>query len=57
LDNYFDVLIKNKKENFANAREIRNLFEKIIKNQANRLTLDNDITDNKLLEIILDDII
>ncbi|GMO16713.1 MAG: hypothetical protein Pg6A_02800 [Termitinemataceae bacterium] len=56
LNDYFDNLIKNKKENFANAREVRNLFETTMKKQSNRLALDNDITDDELLEIQLEDL-
>lgn len=56
LQNYFNNLIKNAKENFANAREVRNLFETTMKKQANRLALDNDITDDELLEIQLEDL-
>lgn len=32
-----EQMTANKKENFANAREVRNLFEKIITKQANRI--------------------
>jgi SpoVK/Ycf46/Vps4 family AAA+-type ATPase len=56
LKNYFNELIKNKKENFANAREVRNYFEKVMKNQANRLSYDNDITEEELLEIKREDL-
>jgi SpoVK/Ycf46/Vps4 family AAA+-type ATPase len=56
LREYFDELLKNRKEHFANAREARNLFEKTLKKQANRLALDNDITDEELLEILPEDI-
>jgi SpoVK/Ycf46/Vps4 family AAA+-type ATPase len=56
LNNYFDKLLTEKKENFANAREVRNLFERSIKKQANRLSLDNDISDDELLEIKIVDI-
>jgi SpoVK/Ycf46/Vps4 family AAA+-type ATPase len=56
LRDYFTALIKNAKENFANAREVRNLFETTMKKQANRLALDNDITDDELLEIQLEDL-
>ena len=52
---YFQSMEQNKKENFANAREVRNLFENMIKKQANRLALDNNITDKELLEIEMED--
>jgi hypothetical protein len=56
LQGYFDNLIENAKENFANAREVRNLFETTMKKQAARIALDDDISDDELLEIRLEDI-
>lgn len=56
LTEHFTALENNKKENFANAREVRNLFEKALKKQANRLAADNDITDDELLEILPEDL-
>ena len=32
---------KNKGANFANARDVRNLFERVITNQATRLAYNN----------------
>ena len=37
LIGFFRDMVKNKTENFANAREIRNLFERTIQRQASRL--------------------
>ena len=42
-------------DNFANAREIRNIFENVLTAQANRLSGDVDITDEELMTITLDD--
>ncbi|GHV89343.1 hypothetical protein AGMMS50267_17030 [Spirochaetia bacterium] len=56
LCEYFVILYNNKQDNFANAREVRNFFENTMKKQANRLVLDNDITDDELLEITLGDL-
>jgi SpoVK/Ycf46/Vps4 family AAA+-type ATPase len=56
LETYFTRIYKNKDANFANAREVRNVFEKAMKNQANRLSKDNNITDDELLTIELMDI-
>jgi SpoVK/Ycf46/Vps4 family AAA+-type ATPase len=53
---FFSDMYKNKTDNFANAREVRNIFENMVKKQANRLSLDNDITDDELLEIKLEDL-
>ena len=33
-------------DNFANARQIRNIFENVLTAQANRLSGDEDITDD-----------
>lgn len=43
--------VAHKDEKFGNARFIRNLFEKIITEQANRLTLESNITNDKLSKI------
>ena len=53
---YFINILKNKDENFANGREVRNLFERAKKNQANRLSFNKNITDEALIEIRLEDI-
>ena len=53
----FTKMLNNTKENFANAREVRNLFEKSIKNQANRLSKENNYTDEAISEIKISDII
>lgn len=45
---------KTKKENFANARTIRNLFEKIISRQASRLADADENAD--LTEITKEDV-
>lgn len=37
VENYLSEMYNNKIENFANARDVRNYFEKIIVNQANRI--------------------
>ncbi len=43
-------------ENFANAREVRNLFERAISAQANRLARPNNGPHQSLLELTEDDI-
>ena len=45
---------KNKNENFANARDVRNMFEKVITNQATRLA-KNPMDDIK--RIVADDFV
>ena len=45
-----------KGENFANAREVRNLFEKIITNQAARVSELEDVDEEMLSTITIDDL-
>ena len=55
---YFYELYENRGENFANARDVRNAFEKILARQANRLAEvhDRDLTDEMLMEILPEDV-
>jgi hypothetical protein len=46
----------NKPKNFANGREIRNIFENTIANQANRLAAMSEINDKDLSEITEEDL-
>lgn len=46
----------NRRENFANGREVRNIFEVIVSNQANRLFGRGNISDEELCEITPNDI-
>lgn len=48
LKAYLEWLVQNKDANFANGREMRNLFESALSNQANRLAEMADITDEEL---------
>ena len=45
-----------KGENFANAREVRNLFEKIITNQAARVSALEDVDEDMLSTITIEDL-
>ena len=56
VHDYFEERYENKKENFANARDVRNFFEKAISNQANRISKDNLITTEELQRITIDDV-
>lgn len=49
-----EQLESNKEPNFANAREVRNLFEKVIRNQAIRLS---NSPSNDMMKIIEQDIL
>lgn len=58
--NYVFKVIRNKVQNkdsrFGNARYIRNLFEKIVQKQANRLSKKNHFTKKDLSLLTLDDV-
>lgn len=56
LKNYLHMLCQNKPENFANGREMRNIFEQTYTNQANRIAEIEDISDDELNEIVVDDL-
>ncbi|MDO4648506.1 MAG: AAA family ATPase, partial [Eubacteriales bacterium] len=45
------------KENFANAREVRNLFEEIVTNQARRIAQMENPTGEQLREICVQDLL
>jgi Cdc6-like AAA superfamily ATPase len=51
LKEYLTKIAANKDKNFGNARFVRNLFEKTIERQANRLSREVDLTEEKLSEI------
>lgn len=53
---YIVSVVSHKDQNFGNARFIRNLFEKVITQQANRLTLETSITNEMLSRIEEEDI-
>ena len=53
---YLSKLVKNKTKNFGNARDIRNLFEKTITNQSNRLYKLASRTTEDLVTIIPEDL-
>jgi hypothetical protein len=50
-------MVLNKNENFANARDIRNLFESIITRQAMRVSSMPLPTKEDMMNITVDDII
>ncbi len=53
---FFNKRCENKPENYANARDVRNYFEKALVNQADRLTKLDNITDEQLSKIELEDV-
>lgn len=54
---YFEKRVSQSNENFANAREVRNFFEKTLVNQANRISSAGQIFDEEeMLRISLADV-
>lgn len=56
IDCYLEWLVSNKPDNFANGREMRNLFETMYSNQANRLADELDISDDALTNLTIADL-
>ena len=54
LTDTFDLLYERKNESFGNARVVRNLFEKCIQNQANRIVKIKKIS-NKVLKTLTEE--
>ena len=54
---YFEELVENKEEHFANAREVRNFFERCIERQANRLVQTGNIDRNEITTFQKEDLI
>jgi SpoVK/Ycf46/Vps4 family AAA+-type ATPase len=57
LRDYFSKIYSQRDKNFSNGRFIRNFFEKVITNQANRIILLDSISEKDLTEITEDDIL
>ena len=55
LKGHFEDVYKCRGENFANGRYVRNIFEKVLSNQADRLVNIEDISDEDLNTLIIDD--
>ena len=51
-----EEVVANKPKDFGNARYVRNLFEKTVEAQANRLALEPKISKGLLVEIKKEDI-
>lgn len=56
LQSYIDRELVAKDKHFGNGRFVRNLFEKIIQNQANRLAIKESINNEDLSIITMEDI-
>ena len=48
--------VANKDKNFGNARYVRNIFERAVEQQANRLSAQRHITDEELSQLTKEDI-
>lgn len=57
LKQKFDTLYANRDRHFGNARAARNIFEKAINAQADRLALQNDLSDADLETLTAQDIL
>ncbi len=57
LKKKFDELYENRDEHFGNARTVRNIFEKAINMQADRIAVLQDITDEDLANITMQDVL
>lgn len=56
LKSYFENAAAHKDKNFGNGRFVRNVFERVVQNQADRLAHQMMITNDELSIITLDDI-
>ena len=52
----FEIAVENKDRNFGNARFARNVFEKSIQAQANRLAGQTNLSKDELTEIVISDL-
>ncbi|WP_427871428.1 AAA family ATPase [Flavobacterium sp. MMS24-S5] len=56
LTDTFELLYRNKTENFGNARLARNVFEKCVQNQANRIITLKELNSDTLKKLTDDDV-
>jgi Holliday junction resolvasome RuvABC ATP-dependent DNA helicase subunit len=53
---FFEEIYSSKEVNFANGRDVRNFFENVVAQQANRLMGNSNISDDELTKITIYDI-
>ena len=53
---YFEKIVEEKTEHFANAREVRNFFERCIERQANRLVKDTKMGMSEIMTFTAADV-
>ena len=56
LQERFEYAVAHKDRNFGNARYARNVFEKSIQQQANRLARQSNLSKSQLTELTIDDL-
>ena len=56
LQQYLEKTVANKDANFGNGRFVRNIFEKTLEHQANRLAPESNLTTQRLSEITTADL-
>ena len=56
IKEYFENATANKGKDFANGRFVRNFFERIVSNQANRIAVLENFNDEELMQITVDDL-
>ena len=56
LQEHLEHKVATKDRNFGNARYVRNLFEKTIQAQANRIAKAGKVSDEELVEITIADV-
>ena len=56
LKERFEYAVAHKDHNFGNARYARNVFEKSIQQQANRLSGQSNLSKSQLTELTVDDL-
>ena len=56
LRNSLKITVENKTRNFGNGRYVRNVFEKCVSNQANRLARLTNPTEQELTILTKDDV-
>ena len=56
LTQKLDSVVRHKERNFGNARYVRNMFEKCIQQQANRLSRQQNVSKAQLSELTLEDL-
>ena len=57
LTQHFTLMYKNRADDYANGRDVRNFFEKVIKARANRLaSILDTVTREEYMTIVLSDL-